>query len=984
MPGSDEQSAASGDRRALVRLAGGNVGYEAIEFELNSLATGPDPMLAVSRSTWRLVNPHEAWLLLAGHLVTADAVRQFLLVAVEVLGEQDPLGDMTADEHFEAQLRGVGRRYSRALRRGVARTLALLCTHGGGVSLMGGRDAADLARCCVGELFATAGDSDTSIAASVRRLAELGEVLPLLAEAAPDEFVSVVERTLQPVSEAARLWFADSWDDLSVAGASSPHTPLLFSLEMLAWLPDHLADVADILLRLEVLDPDGRLANRPAETFSAIFSSWAPQTGVSHQQRLEVLESLHDRLRACDTDDGRIAALVRLLATLMPHSGSIVMSRTPPQIRDYRPAPERIAGQVAYAYEEDVRELLVGLTEHRVRERRDPDGMLEVLETAGGVTTATSLPPASRNRLWTLFEEAASTFAPEELAVVGQRLEGLVRLHRQYASAGWALPADEADRVARIAEQIAAGHDIPDDPVERHLWLFDKYHPDLDDDISRFEDLAAYEQKLLARRTAAVSDVVAADGLGSVYRLAERAEASSRGAPVGVIGEALETLESRPQDDTDASEQCPMVGDLELRQLAALKLPFDGASRSESAQREAAIARGYFSARFRRIRRDIGDGWGWLSRLLHREGLTATQQARLIELTRDHPRAWQQAEALGAAPLRQYWKLMTWHGLGHDFDHLEDVALGLLSVGRTADAVELLATYTDAATLNRQRRTELATHALEALASNDAAQIRGTLHDRWHITQLLDLLAQHHPLTQDNLDDPHLQRLTQLEIDYAQLRNLDEPAPLIHNRMSLDPHTFVEVVQVAHLGSKDHPSELDSDESTSPEPTPQWRMARSNARRILRKWQRPPGTDDADALDQQQMRAWIAEAQRLLDKLGLRDIGDRHIGRILSAAAADPTDGIAPPIAVRDLLEEGQSQHLEDGLSSGLLYGPTHNRGGFVSELVAKSRQAQQQTASNATTIARRWPRTARLLRQVASDHGQEARSWDEDPDPLD
>ena len=199
----------------------------------------------------------------------------------------------------------------------MARTLALLCTHGSGVSLTGGRDSGDLARRCVEELFDTAASPDSSIAARVRRLVELGEVLPLLAEAAPDEFVSAVERTLQPASEAAGLWFIDTPDDLSIAGASSPHTPLLFSVEMLAWLPDHLADVANILLQLEVLDPGGRLANRPAATFSAIFSSWAPQTGVGHQPRLEVLKGLHDRVRACD-DSARMAALVRLLAELLP------------------------------------------------------------------------------------------------------------------------------------------------------------------------------------------------------------------------------------------------------------------------------------------------------------------------------------------------------------------------------------------------------------------------------------------------------------------------------------------------------------------------------------------------------------------------------------------------------------------------------------------------------------------------------------------
>ena len=57
MRGSSEHLALSGDRQALTRLAGGNVDYETIESELNGLATGPDPMVVVSGSTWRLVNP---------------------------------------------------------------------------------------------------------------------------------------------------------------------------------------------------------------------------------------------------------------------------------------------------------------------------------------------------------------------------------------------------------------------------------------------------------------------------------------------------------------------------------------------------------------------------------------------------------------------------------------------------------------------------------------------------------------------------------------------------------------------------------------------------------------------------------------------------------------------------------------------------------------------------------------------------------------
>ncbi len=987
MRGSSEHSAVLGDRQALIRLAGGSVDYEAIEFELNGLAAGPDPMVVVSGSTWRLVNPNEAWRFLAGHLLTADAIHQFLLVAAEALGERNPLDDLTGDARFLAQLRGVGRRHSRALRRGVARTLALLCIHGSGVPLPGGRGSGDLARRCVRGLFDTAaGVPDSSSAARARRLVELGEVLPMLAEAAPDEFVVAVERTLQPASEAEGLWFTDTRDDLSVAGASSPHTPLLFSLEMLAWLPDHLADVANILLQLEVFDPGGRLANRPAATFSAIFSSWAPQTGVGPQQRLEVLKRLHDRVRASG-DSGRMSALVRLLTALLPPHGSTVMSSTPPQIRDYQSPPESTTSRVVDDYEENVRELLVGLTEHRVREHRDPDGMLEVLEAPGGVTTATSLPPAARDRLWALFEEAASEFAPEELAGVCQRLEGLVRIHRQYAEAGWALPEDEADRVAQIAAQITASLGIPDDLVERHLWLFDKHHPDLGHETPRRDDRAAYEQQLLARRAAAVSEVIRSEGLGGVYRLAARAEADGRDAPVGVIGEALEELESRPPDDTDNGEQHPLPNGVETRLLAGLDLPVDDASDSQNAQREAVIARGYFAARFRRIRRAAGDGWGWLRGLLHSKDVTSAQQARLIELTREHPQAWQQAKALGPAPLKEYWKLMTWYGLGHDFDHLEDVALGLLGVGRATDAVGLLSAYRDDDVLSPDRRAELAMDALEALAAEAptaAVPTAGAFDEGWSIEQLLGYLAQHHPLTGDNLDEPLLRRLTQLDIDHVSVRDLDQPAPFIHNRMSLDPHTFVDIVKRARSEGDDHPPGPGSGRDTSPVQQPRWRMSRSTARRILDSWQRPPGIDDTCALDPQRMRAWIAEAQRLLDNHGLRDIGDRHIGRVLSAVPADPTDGIAPPIALRDLLEEGQSQQFEDGLGSGLLFGPSGGRGGFVSELIAESRRSEQRTERDAATIAAHWPKTARLLRQVARGHAEEARSWEDDPDPLD
>ena len=979
--GSPEHAVASGDREVLVRLAGGDIGYESLELEFDAL-TGSDPMLSRSGSTWQLVNPNEAWLLLAEHLLNADIVYRFIGVATKVLEERDPLDDLSGDEHFEAQLRGVGRRYSRALRLGMARTLALLCIHGSGVSLSDGRDAADLARRCVQQLLEPDDATGTSIAARVRRLAELGEVMPLLAEAAPDEFVAAVDQTLQSHPEATRLWFTDSRDDLSVAGTSSPHTHLLFALETLAWLPSGLPDVADILLRLEMLDPDGRLAHRPAATFAAIFSYWAPQTGIDHRDRLEVLRGLHDRLRSPGADSGSVRALAQLLAALMPRGSSLIIPGTPPQIREYELPPERVSGEVVSDYLGEVVELLVSVTEHRVRERRDATAMLDLIETSGGVTTATSLPPPARDRLWALFEEAFSMFELDELTAVGQRLQGLIRSHTSYSDADWALPADETDRLDRLAHQIAGDPAIPADPVEANLWLFAEYHPDLGDKITRRDDTAAYEQTLRTRRTAAVGEVARAEDLSGLYRLAARAEADGRAAPVAVIGVALEDLESGLGDDAD-SDQPLLDGDIETRMLEALDLPVDDPANSSEERCQAGVARGYFFARLRRTRQGGDDGWAWLSELLHREGITTAQQARLVELTDDCPRAWQEAEALGPAVLTAYWRLMQWYRFDDDSGHLEDIAQGLLSVGRAADATELLASHDETSVLEPHRRAELAAHALEALDQTGVAQ-SASVADAWDITQLLDSLARHFPLTEGNLDEPLLQRLTQLEMVYAELRRLGEPASFIHDRMSLDPRSFVEVVSLAYPRANARTQDLTPHDDATPDPPAQPRIPQMTAYHILTSWQRPPSSDGSGAVDYNRMKAWIDEAQQLLDLEDRREVGDRHIGQVLSAAPPDPSDNIAPPIPIRQLLEERPSPELERGLGSGLLMGPTGLKSGWVGELVAESQQAHQEAQRNATTIAARWPRTAQLLREIAEAHRQQARSWQDDPDPID
>ena len=209
------------------------------------------------------------------------------------------------------------------------------------------------------------------------------------------------------------------------------------------------------------------------------------------------------------------------------------------------------------------------------------------------------------------------------------------------------------------------------------------------------------------------------------------------------------------------------------------------------------------------------------------------------------------------------------------------------------------------------------------------------------------------------------------------IRNPEDPTPFIHNRMALDPNTFVDLVCIPYRRASARSQDHDPYADMSPEQLALRATQAEAAYRILRSWQRLPGLDGGGLVNYEELCAWMREAQGLLNHRDRRRIGDEDIGRVLSTAPPDPTDGIAPPIAIRQLLEEGQTPQFEMGLAMGLQSGPTGMRGGWVTEQVAKSLQAQEQVTGDAARVASRWPRTARLLRMVAESHRHDAITWE-------
>jgi hypothetical protein len=113
----------------------------------------------------------------------------------------------------------------------------------------------------------------------------------------------------------------------------------------------------------------------------------------------------------------------------------------------------------------------------------------------------------------------------------------------------------------------------------------------------------------------------------------------------------------------------------------------------------------------------------------------------------------------------------------------------------------------------------------------------------------------------------------------------------------------------------------------------------------------------------------------LLEEADRLRVGQVHIGQVLASSPPDP-DGRWPGLEVRNLLEELESDQVEEGLANGIIGTRFTTRapdeGGRQEwELVHKYRQQAEQFTDE-------WPRTASVLRSVADHYESLARREDE------
>ena len=290
---------------------------------------------------------------------------------------------------------------------------------------------------------------------SGRTWQSLSDVLPLLAEAAPAEFLDAVLDDLDTASPVLRTMFQDD-QSLSWMGGSSPHTGLLWALEVLCWSPDYLDLASLALAKLQQVDPGGRLANRPLASLQSILVFWIRHTSAPLAVKVAAIEAICQRVPAVGW---------QLLLALWPSTHATAMPPASPRYRDWQPDRRGVPVAEVVEFIGRLVSLAISLANADVNRWKD---------LANAIAP---LPPDQRTALLDALEQVAGSGS-----VVGrvqlelwEALRAEVDRHRQFSDATWAMDEATVDRLERIANLVK-----PTDGAERFAYMFD-WHVDLPD-----------------------------------------------------------------------------------------------------------------------------------------------------------------------------------------------------------------------------------------------------------------------------------------------------------------------------------------------------------------------------------------------------------------------------------------------------------------------------------------------------------------------
>jgi hypothetical protein len=464
----------------------------------------PNSPFSLLNGIWKVTERGDLWDAL-GRYIFDQHLDAFRESAVTVLTERDPAFDLPTEERFAANIYGKVLTHSSALRIGLAEGLALLGSNPGTLIRCSQGKAESTAILAIREIFK---DADWILWGS------LNSLLPVLAEAAPDEFLDAVENALRlPFCPFDELY---SQEGNGITGRSYL-AGLLWALEGLAWDEKYLVRVCVVLGELSSHDPGGTWTNRPINSLVTILLPWFPQTIASVEKRKVAVETL-------SREFPEIAW--KLIISLLPNQHQTSTGSHKPSWRNIIPEnrKEEVTQSDYWTQELFYAELAVSMANH------------DIAKLSELIDRLNDLPKPSFDKLLeVLSSDAVLDFSEDKRLQLWDKLKSFTSKHRRFSDAAWALSNEVLSSIETVTERLA-----PSSPFYIYQHLFSNGDFDLYEANGNWEE---QRRKLEERRQEAVKEILRLDGIESVIQFAEAVESQ-----IGQVGNFLGRIADKEID----------------------------------------------------------------------------------------------------------------------------------------------------------------------------------------------------------------------------------------------------------------------------------------------------------------------------------------------------------------------------------------------------------------------------------------------------
>lgn len=354
-------------------------------------------------------------------------------------------------------------------------------------------------------------------------------------------------------------------------------------------------------------------------------------------------------------------------------------------------------------------------------------------------------------------------------------------------------------------------------------------------------------------------------------------------------------------------------------------------------------------------------GWSWLESL-RLETWPVDQAVALLTIIPFQPKLWDFVSSLGTAVEDGYWRQTSTHAARLTEEQVMFVVAKLRAYRRPFSVLDFI----DGARHQGMKFSEdfLLSVLEDAITGTEPPDEKpGDVQMlQYHITELFQCL-QESPKTDET-------RLAHLERACLKLLDGFQHSPVaLHRLLSRDPHFFAEVM--THLyrakSERGNPKE---------EADPAKQNLAEGAYSLMKSWHRIPGRADNGTIDKSVLKDWLTKAREECSKLDRLAVADLEIGEVLACAPAD-ADGTWPCLAVRDAMEDINSEEIFRGFDMGVM-----NSRGVTSRSLTEGGAQERELVAKYQGLADRiragWPLVAATLQRIADSYKHQAKWEDE------